>query len=76
MHKKIIVLVILLTVVVTGCHATVTKEEINTCEVICSTNKGVNSIVTRITDTDSCWCNNGVHIDMWQDVIEENRKVK
>ena len=76
MNKKIIVLAILLTIVVTGCIADVTKEEIDTCEAICSTNKGVHRIRTHSATTDGCWCNNGVHIKMWPDVIEENKKAK
>ena len=76
MNKKIIVLATLLTIVVTGCTAHVTKEEIDTCETICSTNRGVNNILTTGNTVDGCYCNNGVHIDMWPNVIEDNRKAK
>ncbi len=76
MNKKILVLTVLLTIAVTGCTAHVTKEEIDTCETICSTNKGVNNIRTASSKVDKCYCNNGVHIMMSRKVIEENKKVK
>ena len=67
--KRLGIMLVLLVVV--GCSS-VSKEKIDVCAAICAPNGGLNKIQAGIVVHD-CYCNNGVSITMYMNVIKDNK---